>query len=262
MKEKDNRIALVTGVSRLKGIGKAICTELAKNGVDIFFTYWLNYDKQMDWGVADNEPEKIQQEIQKYGVRCEKIELNLMEEDSIEKLFKTVCETMGSPSILINNATYSTRTNLTNITAKELNFHYNVNLKAMILLTARFIDGFNDRNYGGRIINLTSGQNLSAMSEEIAYAATKGAVETFTRTISHEIAKKNITINAVNPGLTDSGWLNDSLKELFIKRCPMGRLGQPEDAAKLIAFLTSENAKWITGQIINSEGGFLREKYD
>lgn len=261
MAEKDNRIALVTGVSRLKGIGKAICTELAKNGVDIFFTYWLNYDKQMDWGVADHEPEKIQEEIQKYGVRCEKIELNLMEESSIEKLFKTVNETLGSPSILVNNATYSTQTNLSNITAKELDFHYNVNLKAMILLTTKFIKDFN-KNEGGRIINLSSGQNLSAMSEEIAYAMTKGAVETFTRTISHEIAKKNITINAVNPGLTDSGWLNDSLKELFIDRFPMGRIGQPDDAAKLIAFLASEKAQWITGQIINSEGGFIREKYD
>lgn len=98
------------------------------------------------------------------------------------------------------------------------------------------------------------------MCEEIAYAVTKGAIETFTKTIAHEIAQKNITINAVNPGLTDTGWLNDQLKELFIKRFPMGRIGQPEDAARLIAFLVSEKAQWITGQIINSEGGFIREK--
>lgn len=262
MTVKNNRIALVTGVSRLKGIGKAICIELAKDGIDIFFTYWLNYDKQTDWGVAEYEPDIIQKEIQKYGVKCEKIELNLMKDSSIEKLFETINKKMGSPSILINNATYSTQTNLSSITAKELDFHYNVNLKAMILLTTRFIENFSNNNCDGRIINLSSGQNLSVMSEEIAYAVTKGAVETFTRTISHEIAKKNITINAVNPGLTDSGWLNEKLKELFIKRCPMGRIGQPEDAARLIAFLVSKKAKWITGQIINSEGGFIREKYD
>ena len=85
MIEKENRITLVTGVSRLKGIGKAICIELAKNDIDVFFTYLLSYDKQMDWGVAINEPDEIQKEIQTYGVRCEKTELSLMEESSIRK---------------------------------------------------------------------------------------------------------------------------------------------------------------------------------
>ena len=216
----------------------------------------------MEWGVDENEPDKIQEEIQKYGVKCEKIELNLMEENSIEKLFETVNKTMGSPSILVNNATYSTQTNLSSITNQELDFHYNVNLKATIMLTTKFVREFNGRNESGRIINLSSGQNLSAMSEEIAYAVTKGAIETFTRTIYQEVAKKKITINAVNPGLTDSGWLNDAQQDFFKKRFPMGRIGQPEDAARLIAFLASEKAQWITGQIINSEGGFIREQID
>jgi 3-oxoacyl-[acyl-carrier protein] reductase len=119
-----------------------------------------------------------------------------------------------------------------------------------------------DRPSQGRIINLSSGQSLSAMSCEIAYAITKGAIETLTRTICHELAAQGITINAVNPGLTDSGWMDAATRSQFLPRSPMGRFGQPEDAARLIAFLASDAAGWITGQVIHSEGGFLREKYD
>ena len=99
------------------------------------------------------------------------------------------------------------------------------------------------------------------MSNDIAYATTKSAIETLTRTISQEIAKKGITINAVNPGLTDTGWLNEKQTAMFKDRFPMGRLGRPDDVAKLISFLVSEKAEWITGQVIHSEGGFTRESY-
>ncbi len=262
----NNRIALVTGVSRLKGIGKAICTELAKQGIDIFFTYWRPYDKSMLWGVEDNEPELIQREISGLGVRCESLEIDLMTEQNIDLLFETVQNTLGSPSILINNATYSTITEIENISPQELDNHYSVNLKAPVLLTKKFVECY-DNNKHGRVINMTSGQTLSAMSAEIAYAVTKGAIETFTKTMQHVLANKNITINAVNPGLTDSGWLNSGWLDkkqidIFKARFPKGRLGLPTDAAKLVGFLVHENADWITGQIIHSEGGFVRESYD
>ncbi len=255
-----NRIAIVTGVSRLEGIGKAICMELAKSGIDIFFTYWRAYDKNMPWKTRDDAPDLIQKEIETTGVRCAKIELNLMEEASVSLLFDAVETQLGAPSILINNATYSTGTDILNIDSQELDKHYFVNLKATTLLISAFVKQFK-AGENGRIVNLSSGQSLSAMSGEIAYAMTKAAIETLTRTIAHELAYKGITINAVNPGLTDSGWMNDDHKKLFSDRIPMGRFGLPEDAAKLIAFLTSEQAGWITGQIIHSEGGFIREKY-
>ena len=256
-----NKIAIVTGVSRLKGIGRAICVYLAINGIDIFFTYWCDYDKKMPWRIENDEPEKIQNEIIELGVRCDKLEIDLMQEESIRTLLNHVEKSLGNPSILINNATYSTQTDISNITAKELDNHYNVNLKATILLTVNFVKRFKT-GQSGRIINLTSGQSLSAMSNEIAYAVTKGAIETFTRTMQHEFATKNITINAINPGLTDSGWLDEKQRDVFINRFPMGRFGLPSDVSKLIAFLVSDNAEWITGQIIHSEGGFIREQYD
>ena len=96
------------------------------------------------------------------------------------------------------------------------------------------------------------------MPGEIAYAITKGAIETLTYTLASEIASKGITINAVNPGPNDTGWMNRELEDQLLAQSPMGRVGRPTDTAKLIGFLASEEAEWITGQVIHSEGGFKR----
>jgi len=253
----NRKIAIVTGVSRLQGLGRAICCELAKREFDIFFTYWTEYDNQMPWKVNKNEPELIQQEIIELGVNCEKIELDLSNENSIEILFDAVKVKLGCPSVLVNNATYSTTTTINNLTSKELDKHYNINLKATTLLTLEFVKQF-EFSKNGRIINLSSGQSLGQMPNEIAYAITKGAIETLTNTISQEIALKGITINAVNPGPNDTGWMDEKMKKELLKRFPMHRIGEPRDTAKLIGFLTSEDAEWITGQVIHSEGGFKR----
>ena len=253
----ENKIAIITGTSRLKGIGRAICLELAKRGCDIFFTYWRKYDDQMPWGVENNEPQLIEEEIKSLGVRCKKLELDLTKKGAIEELFNTVEQKLGHPSILINNATYSTETTIENITAQELDNHYNLNVKATTLLTIEFIKRFKF-NKNGRIVNLTSGQSLGQMPNEIAYAITKSAIEMLTYTLSSEIAAKGITINAVNPGPNDTGWMDSELEKNLIERFPMGRIGKPKDTANLIGFLVSEEAEWITGQIIHSEGGFKR----
>ncbi|MDD3050258.1 MAG: SDR family oxidoreductase [Candidatus Cloacimonetes bacterium] len=254
----EKRVAIITGVTRLKGIGRAICLELAKMGIDIFFTYWRNYDRTMPWGVKDDEPDLIQKEIIELGVRCEKAEIDLSEKLSTDNIFNRVETSLGFPSILINNATHSTMTNIENITARELDKHYFVNLRAPILLSSAFVRNFRN-SHPGRIINISSGQSLSAMNTEIAYAVTKGAIETFTKTMQHELAYKNITINAINPGMTDSGWIDEDLSKIFINKFPKGRFGLPSDAAKIVGFLVSKDADWITGQIIHSEGGFIRE---
>jgi 3-oxoacyl-[acyl-carrier protein] reductase len=96
------------------------------------------------------------------------------------------------------------------------------------------------------------------MPDELAYAASKGAIEAFTVSLSPALAPLGITVNAVNPGPTDSGWMTDEIRAALLPRFPFGRIGTPEDAASLVAFLASEAAGWITGQVIHSEGGFLR----
>ena len=252
-----HKVAIVTGVSRIKGIGRAICIELAKRKHDIFFTYWTEYDQQMPWSVDDNEPDLIQEEIKDLGVRCEKIELDLSSENSAELLFDSITESFGEASVLVNNATFSTETEINTITGSDLDKHYAVNVKATTLLIAEFVKRFNSQKQG-RIVNLTSGQSLGQMPNEIAYAMTKGAIETLTVTLSSQLAGKGITINAVNPGPNDTGWMNKELKESLGQQFPMGRIGQPKDTAKLIGFLANDDAEWITGQIIHSEGGFKR----
>lgn len=256
-KKFNNKVALITGASRLKGIGAAICKSLAKDGADIFFTYWTQYDQEMPWGIKEDEPAKLKELIEKYGVRCYKKEIDLSRSENIKKLIDEVIKSMKKIDILVNNACYSTNTSYKNITAEELDKHYQVNIRATTLLSSYFGRVFK-KDRGGRIINISSGQFQGPMKNEIAYAATKGAGDALTITLSAELADKGITVNSVNPGPTDTGWMDNKLKEELVNKFPRGRIGQPEDAARLINFLASEEAEWITGQIIHSEGGFMR----
>lgn len=252
-----NKIAIVTGASRVMGIGTAICRELAREGADIFFTHWSNYDRQMEYFIDDDSvwSQHLMEEIRSFGVRCESMELDLSQPDAPRKLLDEVNERLGSPSILVNNATYSVDVDFRSINANILDSHYGVNIRGTFLLTVEFARQIEGK-HGGRIINMVSGQDKSPEPGNLAYVATKGAVSTFTKSVALELAPLKITVNAVDPGPTDSGWMNRELKESLLPKFPMGRIGEPRDAAKLIVFLASEESEWITGQIIHSDGGF------
>ena len=257
MKRLINKIAVVTGASRAKGIGTEICRELAREGADIFFTHWSKYDRLMDYCNEDdfNWSKRLMEEIRSLGVRCESMELDLSQPDAPRKLLDEVQNKLGSPSILVNNATHSVDVDFRSIDADMLDAHYNVNVRGTCLLTvefARLIEG----KHGGRIINMVSGQDKSPEPGNLAYVATKGAVSTFTKSVAIELAPLKITVNAVDPGPTNTGWMSSKLKEELLPKFPMGRLGEPRDAAKLVIFLASEESEWITGQIIHSDGGF------
>lgn len=257
MKRLINKIAVVTGASRAKGIGTEICRELAREGADIFFTHWSKYDRLMDYCNEDDFKcsKHLMEEIRSLGVQCESMELDLSQPDAPRKLLDEVQNKLGSPSILVNNATHSVDVDFRSIDADMLDAHYNVNIRGTCLLTvefARLIEG----KHGGRIINMVSGQDKSPEPGNLAYVATKGAVSTFTKSVAIELAPLKITVNAVDPGPTNTGWMSSELKEELLPKFPMGRLGEPRDAAKLVIFLASEESEWITGQIIHSDGGF------
>src|SRR5215210_4329671 len=251
------RVALVTGASRRRGIGSAICLALAYRGADVFFTYWGDYDLDVSRDSDEDGPEALREELMDMGVRAEGMELDLSLPESPERLLDAAAGRLGPPSILVNNAAYSTRDGFERLDAETLDAHYAVNLRATALLSAGFARRYQG-GQGGRIINLTSGQSLGPMPNELAYAATKGAIEAFTVTLAAEVGHRGITVNAVNPGPTDTGWITEELKRELTARFPAGRVGEPEDAARLVAFLAGDGARWITGQIIHSEGGFLR----
>jgi 3-oxoacyl-[acyl-carrier protein] reductase len=250
-------VALVTGVGRERGIGSAVCRALASRGADVAFSYWRAYDREAPWASEEDEPRSLLGELRAAGVRAEEMEVDLSLPDSARRLLDRTEEALGRPSVLVNVAAYSTRDGFENLDAETLDAHYAVNVRAMALLSVEFARRYSS-GAGGRIINFSSGQSLGPMPGELAYAATKGAIEAFTRTLAAEVGHKGITVNAVNPGPTDTGWISEELAQELLPKFPPGRLGQPEDAAKLVAFLASDEAAWITGQIINSEGGFFR----
>jgi 3-oxoacyl-[acyl-carrier protein] reductase len=251
------RVALVTGVGRRRGIGYAVCRALASRGADVVLSYWKAYDREMPWASDEDAPEALLGELRAAGVRAEGVEIDLSLPDSARLLLDVAEERLGRPSILVNTAAYSTRDGFEALDAEALDIHYAVNVRAMALLSVGFA-----RRYpggpGGRIVNFSSGQALGPMPGELAYVATKGAIEAFTLTLAAEVGHKGITVNAINPGATDTGWMTEEMKREIVTKSPSGRIGQPEDAARLVAFLAGDEGAWITGQVIHSEGGFLR----
>jgi 3-oxoacyl-[acyl-carrier protein] reductase len=141
--------------------------------------------------------------------------------------------------------------------AAKLDGHYAVNTRSSILLAQAFA-AQHDGRAGGRIVFMTSGQALGPMPGEIAYAAAKGALAAATLTIADELAVRGITVNAVNPGPVATAYFTDELRRRLAPMLPAGRPGAPDDPARLIAWLATDEARWITGQVINSEGGFAR----
>jgi 3-oxoacyl-[acyl-carrier protein] reductase len=251
------RVALVTGVGRRRGIGSAVCLALASRGADVVLSFWRAYDRAMPWASDEDEPEALLRQLRAAGVRAEGIEMDLSRSDSARRLLDATEERQGRPSILVNTAAYSTRDGFETLDAETLDAHYAVNMRAMALLSVGFARRYPGGS-GGRIVNFSSGQSLGPMQGELAYVATKGAIEAFTRTLAAEVGHKGITVNAINPGPTDTGWMTEEQKREIAPRFPSGRIGQPEDAAKLVAFLAGDEAAWITGQVIHSEGGYLR----
>ncbi len=249
-------VALVTGASRRIGIGAATCRTLAANGHDIAFTHWRQFDRDNDY-VDETGPAELLVELRSMGVRAEAIEADLSNAETPANVLAEVINLLGFPRVLVNNAAHSSRDGYEGLTATTIDAHYAVNVRAAALLSVELARQWPGGN--GRIINMTSGQSQGPMPEELSYATTKGAIEALTVSLSAGVAHLGITVNAVNPGPTDTGWMNPELQELLRPKFGLGRIGEPADAARLVAFLASEEGGWITGQIIHSEGGFLRD---
>lgn len=249
--------ALITGASRRIGIGAATCRALAHAGADIAFTHWTTYDTGM-YGSSADEPAELVAELRAIGVRAEAIEFDLSAPDAGTSLFDEVETRLGAIDILVNNAAFSTHDNWETLTAESFDSHSFVNARGTALLSVEMARRFT-KGTGGRIINFSSGQHLGPMPDELSYAMSKGAIIAFSQSIAPDLAKRGITINVVNPGPTDTGWMTPEIEADVIEKTPTGRVGTPEDVARLISWLVSDDAAWITGQVINSEGGFIRD---
>jgi 3-oxoacyl-[acyl-carrier protein] reductase len=241
---KPGSVALVTGAGREREIGTAVCRALAAAGRRVAFTV-------QPGGPSDGRA--LAAELDAIAIQTD-----LADPGAPGALLDAVQERLGEvPSVLVNNAAYETRGGVADLDAETLDAHYAVNVRAPLLLACELARR-HPVGTAGRIVCLTSGQSLGPMVGELPYAVTKGALEMFVSQAAPELMAIGITLNAVNPGVTDTGWIGDDIRRELTERMPSRRLGQSEDAARLIAWLCSDDAAWVTGQVIGSEGAFLR----
>jgi 3-oxoacyl-[acyl-carrier protein] reductase len=248
------RVALVTGVSRRKGIGFAIAQRLAALGADVFIQSFSLYDAHRDWGADPDGIPALITELQKHGTQIAHAEGNFLDPATPQQIMDAAVKTFGHVDILVANHTYSTLGNLEEVTAVDIDTHFQVNVRGTLLLTQAFANQHH-KSSGGRVVLLTSGQHLTPMPTELAYVASKGAVHQLTMSLSAHLIPRGITVNTVNPGATDTGWADGELYEFIRAANPQKRWGEPEDAARLIGWLATDDAQWMTGQILNSNGG-------
>jgi 3-oxoacyl-[acyl-carrier protein] reductase len=163
-------------------------------------------------------------------------------------------DALGGLDVLVVNHALSVNRGLGELEASEIDEALAVNVRASLLLVQAF-HARHDGRPGGRIVMMTSGQHRGPMPGELPYIAGKGALHQLTPSLAAAVAPKGITVITVDPGATDTGWPSEAVRAWVLERQPFGRWGEPQDAARLIAFLCSEDAGWVTGQVITSSGG-------
>jgi 3-oxoacyl-[acyl-carrier protein] reductase len=256
------RVALVTGVSRRAGIGYATARRLAALGASLFLHHYAPHDRGQPWGADPGGIPAVlggvSSALAADEARVHDAQLDLADPNAPSQLISAAAGQLGHLDILVcNHARSGGDGPLGTLDAAMLDAHWAVNTRSSILLAQAFA-AQHDGRPGGRIIFMTSGQDLGPMTGEIAYAASKGALASITRTLADSLASRPITLNTVHPGPVDTGYATPEDHETVRRHFPQGRWGTPDDPARLIAWLATDEAAWITGQIIHTEGGFRR----
>jgi 3-oxoacyl-[acyl-carrier protein] reductase len=250
-RELTGRTALVTGVTRRAGIGAAIARELGRAGARLFVTFFRHYDRQQAWGVEPNEPESLLSELRSIADDVAATEMDLSQPAAPAELFRQALQRFGCIDILVNNAAHWEKGGIGEVHAVQLDRHHAVNVRASVLLCAEFTRQPKPSRCG-RIINITSGQGHRPLPGNIAYAVTKAALDALTLTLSSELAEYGITVNAVDPGPTDTGWMSDELRARLLQESPQG-ISSPEAVARLVRLLAGDDAAAITGRVIRAQ---------
>jgi 3-oxoacyl-[acyl-carrier protein] reductase len=250
------RVAVVTGVSRRQGIGFAVARRLLADGLHVLIHSWSAHDAEQPWG-ADSV-DAVLDELGGVGERLAHVSVDLADPAAPATVIAEAIARFGAVDVLVANHARSSSQSLEDVTAEELDASWAVNARAVILLVQAFAAKRAGGSVDGRIVLFTSGQHLGPMPSELPYAVTKGAVHQMTRTLAGALAGDGITVNAINPGPVDTGWPSAELRDELRDRFPAGRWGRPDDIAAVVSFLASAESGWITGQVIDAEGGFRR----
>jgi 3-oxoacyl-[acyl-carrier protein] reductase len=240
-----NKVALVTGSSR--GIGRAIAIELAKSGIDII----VNSDRNPQEGLeVVNEINKIEQ----YAIY---IQADVSDPNQVEKMVEKIINKFSKIDILVNNAGITIDKMLKDMTIQEWNKVNKINLTSVFICT-KYVIKYMQKQKSGKIINISSISGQIGNIGQANYSASKGGVISLTKTVAKEYARDGIIVNAVAPGFIRTKMVEnipEKVMEKILKQIPLGRLGEPEEVAKLVCFLASDDANYITGQVININGG-------
>lgn len=244
----DKKVALVTGASR--GIGREIAKRLALKG----YRVGVNYFKSPEPAFA------LVEEIEKSGGEAVAIKADVSNSKDVENMFAVVEQKLGPTHILVNNAGISSRGLVHDIDEYEWDKVMGINLKGAFLCTRRALPQMISSKFG-RIINIASVWGITGASYESVYAASKGGLITFTKSLAKELGPSGITVNAVAPGPILTDMLDEELSQedklSLIDEIALDRLGRPEDVAALCVYLVSDEASFITGQVISVDGGFI-----
>lgn len=240
------KVAIVTGASR--GIGEAIARKLAADGAKVIVNY----------ATSGELAEKVASEIRYAGGQAVATQADLSDPAQIPELFEVARLAYGRLDILVNNAAIAElNTPLEQITVAHYAKQFDLNVRGLLLASKLAAAAMGDD--GGRIINITSGITRAASPGASVYAATKAAVELITRCLAKELGPRQITVNAIAPGLTETDMFRSAMDpaaaDSLIEMTPLRRLGQPDDIADVVAFVASDEARWITGEIIGATGG-------
>jgi 3-oxoacyl-[acyl-carrier protein] reductase len=232
-------------VSRSEGIGFAIARRLVADGFAVFTQGWEAHDAAQPWGAGD---------VPLREGLAGHLEADLADPEAPAAVLAAARIALGHVDVLVANHAASVGGTLDELTAAAIDTALVVNVRGTLLLVKEFAAGFEGDH--GRVVLFTSGQGRGPMPGELPYVASKAALSGSVVSLADALAPRGITINAVNPGPTDTGWAPEDVRREVEAAMPHGRWGTPEDAARLVAWLASEESGWVTGQVIDSDGGF------
>lgn len=294
------KTALVTGVSRRRGIGFAVASHLASLGADVFFHHYSPHDAGQPWGSDDLASVRAAlRDAAAPETQLGDLSLDLGLPDAPARLIEAATSLSGRLDIVVcNQARSGADGSIFDMTAEKLDGHWQVNARATLLLTAEFArraldrdaqpsdpssprtaaatptapaqpgqrlhrTGPADERSGRRVFWMTSGQHQDSMPGEVAYAGSKSVLAGLTRTVAKELLDAGIVLNTINPGPVNTGYLDPETTDRSVEQTaamlgetPFGRFGEPEDVARLIAWLSTDAGRWVVGRVLVSDGGF------
>jgi 3-oxoacyl-[acyl-carrier protein] reductase len=247
-KKLTGKVAVVTGAS--KGIGAAIAKHLAAEGATVVVNY----------ASSKTGADKVVGEITAQGGKAVAVQADVAKKADIDRLFAETKKAFGRLDVLVNNAGIYEFAPLEQITEEHFHRQFNVNVLGLILTTQEAVKQFGPT--GGSIINISSVASTSAPAGGSVYSATKGAVDTVTKSLAKELGARKIRVNAINPGMVETegvhaaGFVGSDFQKHAEAQTPLGRIGQPQDIATVATFLASADSAWITGETIHVAGGY------